>query len=163
MFFTFRYISEPEPAFVACISVREASEKENPPTITVPEGEKFFALSNIFRSGCPLAAAGLFVPSEPTSVTDSTRIKRLRYFSGLSCLTETSSVQRPAVTRSLAVTSLCVRLSPVVAKTNRVTVSASPEFRPIETVKPLFPGSEAPTPDTAVPTRLPEASSHWIA
>jgi len=50
---------------VACISVREASEKENPPTITVPEGEKFFALSNIFRSGCPLAAAGLFVPSEP--------------------------------------------------------------------------------------------------
>ena len=79
--------------------------KENPPTITVPEGEKFFALSNILRSGCPLAAAGLFVPNDPTSVTDNTRMKRLRYFSGLSCFTETSKVQRPAVILNPAVAS----------------------------------------------------------
>ena len=160
VFFTFWNISEPEPVLVACISARDASVKENPPTITVPEGEKFFALSNILRSGCPLAAAGLFVPNDPTSVTDNTRMKRLRYFSGLSCFTETSKVQRPAVILNPAVASLCVRLSPVVVKISRVTVSASSEFRAIATVKPPLSGSEAPTPDTALPTGVPEVSSH---
>ena len=49
-------------------------------------------------------------------------MKRLRYFSGLSCFTETSKVQRPAVILNPAVASLCVRLSPVVVKISRVTV-----------------------------------------
>ena len=130
--------------------------------MTVPSGEKFFVLSSIFRSGNPLAEEGLFVPSEPISVTESTRTKRLRYFSGLFCTAVISSVQRPATTRSRTFASLAVRLSPTVVKIKWDTVSASPEPRSIETVNPPLSGSEAPTPDTALPTGLPEASSHWI-
>lgn len=99
------------PVPVACISARDASEKEKPPMTTVPPGEKFFALSRIRRMGSPLAEVGVFVPRSPISCTESTRTIRVLNCEGFPCVTAMSNVQRPPVTRSRAVTSRSVRLS----------------------------------------------------
>ena len=147
---------------MACISEFDTSEKENPPIITVPSGEKFFLLSSIRRNARPLAVEGVLEPRSPTSLIDSTRTTRFRYRSGLSCVTVTFSVHRPAVIRSRDDADTVLRLSCVVVKTRCVVVSSSEASRPIETVKRLLPDKVAPTPDTAVPTGFPELSSHWI-
>ena len=153
-------LSAVPPVPVACISDAEVRTKANPPIGTFPSGEKLAGFSNIYRSALPWAVVGTVAPRSPSAATDRTRMKRPAYLPTPSCTTRTSKDQLPPVMRSVAERSAAAVFFCKAVNTRCVTSTGSFVFRTIDAVKLLPFDTVAPTPDTALPEGVPDASSH---